>query len=269
MVVTEENQGYQATLGNCGADPYFCSLASAYTSATSWFAVAHPSLPNYLAFDSGSTQGCGSDTCTGPYGATDLGGQLNAAGLPWVAYMESMPSRCYTGTSYGYYAKKHNPFIFFSDVLSSASCGQVEQPYAGASNLVANLDSSKAPAFVWISPNELDDMHSGSVQQGDQWLQANIAPVLSSSWFTNFNSTLIITMDENDSQPAGGCCGGAAGGQVPMVVISHQALGHGSIGITGDHYGLLRTIEETYGFRLLGAASDSRSGDLSSYFCQK
>src|SRR5579864_3664159 len=67
LVVMLENQGYGATLGSCGSDPYLCSLASSYASDTSWYGVTHPSLPNYLTATTGSTQGCASDTCFGPF----------------------------------------------------------------------------------------------------------------------------------------------------------------------------------------------------------
>ena len=116
MVIIEENRGYAATLGSCAADRYFCSLAGRYATATSWYGIAHPSAPNYLAIDSGSTHGISSD-CTpdgggcGPFAGSDLGTQLTHAGVPWIAYMESMPSRCDRTDSLGAYAKKNNPFM--------------------------------------------------------------------------------------------------------------------------------------------------------------
>jgi acid phosphatase len=79
MVVIEENYGYVPTLGTCSADPYLCSLASTYASLTDWHGIAHPSLPNYIGLDSGSTQGMTSEcTSCGPFAAPDLGGQLSA-----------------------------------------------------------------------------------------------------------------------------------------------------------------------------------------------
>ena len=248
MVIVEENKGYAATLGTCSADPYYCSLASAYASYTSWQAVTHPSLPNYLALDSGSTQGCASDRCATGLNAADLGGQLNAAGIPWTAYMESMPSACYSGGSSGAYARKHNPFVYFTDTASSCSIHDV--PYPGSSSMLSALDGSSAPSFVWITPNLVNDMHDGTVQQGDAWLQANLAPVLSSSWFTNFDSTVIVTMDEGPSANA-----------IPMVVISSTSKGKGAIATIGNHYGTLRAIEEGFGLGYLGAASNPANGD--------
>lgn len=264
----EENKGYSATLGACSADPYLCSLAATYSSMTSWWGVTHPSEPNYVAMASGGIQGCTTDTsCTAnSLSMQDFGGQLSAAGVPWVGYMESMPSPCYTGAgANSEYVLKHNPFGFFKDNYSGL-CHIL--PYPGASAMVSALNAAGGPDFVWISPNLTDDMHNGTVQQGDAWLKANLAPVLSSPWFTNFNSTVIVTMDEGDgSANAGTCCGGqGAGGHIPMVVISNAAASTGAIGLTGDGYGLLRSLEEAYGLATLGAASNSANGDLVSLF---
>ncbi len=250
-----ENKGYAATLGTCSADPYLCSLASHYASANAWYGVGHPSLPNYLALTSGSTQGCSSDTCATGIAAPDLGQSLNAAGIPWEAYMGSMPSACFSGTSSGPYARKHNPFAYYRD---DATCHDV--PYPGVGGLLTSLDSRTPPDFVWISPNLQDDMHDGSVQQGDAWLKTNLAPILASPWFTDGNATVIVTMDENDHQST------PAGGRVPMVVISSRSRGVGALTVQGNHYGTLRSIEEVFGLSLLGAARSAANGDLSSYF---
>jgi Phosphoesterase family len=259
MVVVLENRGYKATLGTCTNDPYYCSLASAYASDTSWHAISHPSLPNYLALDSGSMQGCTSDSCTGPYTAPELGGQLTGAGIPWAAYMEAMPSACYTQGSGGrVYVKRHNPFVYFNDVLTNG-CTNVVLPYPGISAFVSALTNPGAPDFVWITPDLNDDMTTGTILQGDEWLQANIGPVLSSAWFTAGNATVIITMDEGLYADATN--------QIPMVVISSNAQGKGNLSSpNGDHYGLLRSIEETYGLITLGAAADPTNGDLTGLF---
>jgi phosphatidylinositol-3-phosphatase len=265
MVIVEENRGYAATLGACAADPYLCSLAAAYASFTSWYAISHPSAPNYLALDSGTTQGISSD-CTpdgggcGPFQASDLGSELSAAGVPWLAYMESMPSACDRVGGAGEYAEKHNPFLYFSADRGSR-CATHVVPYPGARAMVVTLDSGRPPDFVWITPNLAHDMHDGSVAEGDAWLRSNLPGVLSSPWFAD-HGTVIITMDENDAEPSGACCGRVTGGRIPMVVISANARGGGPIATTGDHYSTLRTVEEAYGLQLLGNAATA-VGDLS------
>jgi hypothetical protein len=139
-------------------------------------------------------------------------------------------------------------------------------PYPGPSGLVSALGGARPPDFVWITPNLIDDMHDGTVADGNSWLQTNLSPVLSSAWYTNYTSTVIVTMDENDAQSSGSCCGDAVGGQVPEIIISRNVVGGGPVSATGDHYGTLRTIEEAYGVPLLGAAANSANGDLSSLF---
>jgi hypothetical protein len=265
MVIMEENKGYTATLGSCGSDPYLCSLAATYASDTAWFGVYHPSEPNYVALASGGIQGCVSDNscAANSLSQTDLGGQLTAAGVPWVGYMESMPSPCYTGGSTGGYALKHNPFGFFKDNYRG-TCHIL--PYPGAGGLISVLNAARPPDFVWITPNLTNDMHSGTVQQGDAWLKANLGPVLSSPWFTAGNATVIVTMDENDAQKTGTCCSVTPGGQVPMVVISSDSKGKRYFAIPGDHYGTLRSIEEVYHLGLLGLAASALNGDLFSLF---
>jgi len=254
MVVMEENKGYAATLGTCSADPYYCSLASTYATYTGWHGVGHPSQPNYFAFTSGSTQGCTSDTC-GAFGGPSLGSQLNAAGISWTAYMESMPSACDTSNAGGYVVK-HDPFVSSSAVTD---CAAHVLPYPGAISIASSLDLSN-PSFVWITPNLANDMHNGSVSAGDAWLKANLAPVLASSWFAGANATVIVTMDENDAQSTPG------GGQVPMVVISSSSQGVGVVTAHGNHFGTLRSIEEEFGLGLLGGAASSANGDVNSLF---
>jgi acid phosphatase len=160
-----------------------------------------------------------------------------------------MPWACYTGAGKrsGAYIKTHNPFVYFTDVLNNGCTSHVV-PYPGVGSFVSQLNSASAPHYVYIAPNLLNDMHDGSVQQGDAWLRANLAPVLAASWFTNFNSTVIVTMDE----------GGVPGSRnlIPTVIISNNAKGQGAVATYGDHYGTLRTIEEVYGLPMLGGAAN-------------
>lgn len=257
MVIMDENRGVAATLGHCSSDPYLCSLAADDASLTSWYAITHPSAPNYLALVSGGTQGITSDCSPdgggcGPFNTPDLGGQLTGAGIPWEALMESMPSPCDRVDSAGEYAEKHDPFMYFNDDRGAA-CATHIVPYPGADALSVALDSATPPDFIWITPNLIDDMHDGTVAQGDAWLAANLPAVLSSSWFAD-DGTVMITFDENDEAPDGSCCGNAAGGIVPMIVISAKARGRGSIDALGDDYSTLNAIEAAYGLPYLGNA---------------
>jgi hypothetical protein len=85
MVIVEENREAGSV------SPYVNSLGLLYGNASSWTGVAHPSLPNYLALISGSTQGVTDDGTGYVLNGDNLGRQLSAAGVSWKAYMEDMP----------------------------------------------------------------------------------------------------------------------------------------------------------------------------------
>jgi hypothetical protein len=239
LLVMLENKGYQKTLGTCAADPYLCSLAKTYASLVGWVGIGHPSLPNYLEITSGSNQGCTSDFCaTGKY-HSDLMQQLIAKAIPFVLYMESMPKPCDTSNAKTY-VTHHNPGPYYDD----DNCASTDVAYPGAGGLLTALTKFD---FVWITPNDSDNMHTGSVQQGDAWLKANLAGVLTSSWFTGGNATVIVTMDENSN-------GGTPANEVPMVVISSNAIGKGNLALSGSHFDTLGTLEAIFGLPVLGKA---------------
>src|SRR5262249_42799780 len=118
VVVIEENHSYSEVIVNANA-PSITSLATNGAKFTQSFAVNHPSEPNYLALFSGSTQGLTSDSCPHTYSTENLGHQLAAAGKTFTGFSESMPSDGYTGCSSGLYARKHNPWVNFTNVPST------------------------------------------------------------------------------------------------------------------------------------------------------
>jgi phosphatidylinositol-3-phosphatase len=54
--IVMENHSYNQIIGSRDA-PYITQLANRFGLATNFYAESHPSLPNYLAMTSGSTQG--------------------------------------------------------------------------------------------------------------------------------------------------------------------------------------------------------------------
>src|SRR5437762_4346045 len=84
-----------------GTAPYFTSFAAANVNLTNFYGVSHPSLPNYLAAFSGSTQGVGDDNYhTFPATTDNLAKQLAAAGKSWRVYAQDFPGSCFDGTSF-------------------------------------------------------------------------------------------------------------------------------------------------------------------------
>ena len=250
FLIVMENEESTGVMGN-NAAAYINTLAAGHGLATQYFAVSHPSLPNYLALTAGSTFGIASD-CTGCYvNATNIADQVESSGRSWKAYLESMPSSCYVGDAYPY-MQKHNPFIYYNDVRTNAArCAEHVVPFT---QLSTDLVNGIVPNLAWITPNMCNDMHDCSIATGDAWL-ANVVPgILASSAFLN-GGVLFITWDEGES--SAGCCGNAAGGQVATLVIAPNGVAGFRSTIAETHYSLLRTIEDAWGLSALGQAASA------------
>jgi hypothetical protein len=224
-VILMENEEYGSIVG-ASSTPYINSLARRYALATSMYAISHPSLPNYLALTGGSTFGISSD-CTGcTVGATSLVDQLDHARVSWKAYMEDLPGRCFTGAGAGDYAKKHDPFVYYTPVTDDpARCAHV------------------------VSLNQLyPDERSHAT--GDRFL-ATLVPGLLRA--LGPRGLLFITWDEGSSDA--GCCRLASGGHIATIVAGPAARPGARMRTPTDHYSLLQTVEDLLGLpRLRGAA---------------
>jgi len=230
VVVVEENHSASAILGNASA-PYINSLAAGGASFTESYATHHPSQPNYLALFSGSNQGVTNDACPppgSPYSAANLGGQLIAAGLSFAGYSEDLPAVgstvCSNGGSPGY-QRKHNPWVDFTDVPAASN-----QPFTAFPT-----DYSTLPTISFVVPNQIHDMHDGTVAQGDTWLHDNLDGY--AQWATTHNSLLIVTWDEDDY----------LGTNKIATIFSGAPVVTGTYAERIDHYRVLRTLQDMYG----------------------
>jgi hypothetical protein len=251
MVLENKEQG--AVVGSPDA-PYLNSLVHSYASASRSYALTHPSLPNYLALVSGSTHGITSDCGTCRVSGPNLADQLEQAGLSWKAYEEGLPGSCFRGVTAAHYAKKHDPFAYWSSI----DCRR----RVSFSALDADLGHGQLPAFSFIAPDLCHDMHDCSVATGDRFLSQLVPRLLQG---LGPHGYLVLTFDEGSTDAA--CCGGAArGGRIATVVAGLDVARGRSGGAVVDHYGVLRTIEDTFGLAHLGAAADRRSGSLRGLF---
>jgi phosphatidylinositol-3-phosphatase len=245
-VILMENEEYGDIIGS-SSTPYINGLAKRYALARSMYAISHPSLPNYLSLTGGSTFGISSD-CTGcSVGSSSIVDQLARARVSWKAYMEDLPHPCFTGASSGDYAKKHDPFVYYTAVASNPGrCSHV----VPLTQLGRDERAHALPRFIWITPNLCHDMHDCSPATGDQFLSALIPPLLRS---LGSNGLLILTWDEGTSD--NGCCRLASGGHVATIVAGPGARRGARISTPTDHYSVLQTIEDLLGLpRLRGAA---------------
>jgi len=233
-IIIMENKDYSEIVGSKNA-PYFNSLIPHSSLADNYYALIHPSLPNYIALLGGSTFGITSD-CTDCYvNASNLVDQLEQAHKTWKAYMEDMPSSCFVGSS-GKYAQKHDPFIYFDNIRTNPKrCGNI----VPSSNLSTDLQSTTTtPNFFFITPNICNDMHDCPVATGDTWLANNVPNILKSPAFTKQKSLLVITWDEGETSGDNRIATLFAGSAVKQGFVSHSKY---------THYSLLKTIEDVWG----------------------
>lgn len=260
FVIVMENREYSDVIGSTDT-PYLTRLADTYALATQYYAVSHPSLPNYLSLIGGDTFGIQSDCTSCFVNAPNLVDSLEAGNKTWRAYMESMPSPCFTGDAYPY-AQKHNPFIYFDDVRTNAQRCQNIVPLT---QLQTDMANGAIPDFVWITPNLCDDMHDCSAATGDQWLATWVPRILQSAAWKQ-DGALFITWDEGTSND--GCCQYAAGGHVATLVISPLGKPRYRSSTPYDHYSLLRTITDAWKLAEPGHAASSATSPMTDMFAK-
>lgn len=254
FVVMEENHSYNSVIGNSSM-PYLNSLAQRYGLATQYYANTHPSIGNYFMLTTGQIL-TNNDNYTSTVTSDNLVRHFLNAGKSWKSYAEGLPSVGYTGGDTGYYLEHHNPFAYFSDVRNSSNEKLNLVPFG---QFQTDLNNGQLPNFSYIVPNIMHDAHDGSLAAADQWLQQNIAPVLSSSAFQQ-NGLMIIVFDESaDTDTTHG------GGHVAMLVISPKGKSGYKSGATYQHQSTLRLIMEALGMSNFPAAA-ANAPDMSEFF---
>lgn len=235
VVVMEENHSYSEIIGSSQA-PCINTLASEGALFTQSFGVSHPSEPNYLAIFSGSTHGITDDSCPHTFSTASLESELLAAGRTFRGYSEGLPKAgSYICTS-GTYARKHVPWTDFSKDKAADN-----QPWSRFPT-----DFTKLPTVAFVIPNLDNDMHDGTIQQGDAWLQKNLLAYV--QWAKSNNSLLIITWDEDDGSENNRVATIFVGGMVKPGDYSERI----------NHYNILRTIEQMYKLPHLANAAKAK-----------
>ena len=309
VVIVEENKDYGSILGSPDA-PALNDYAHKYGYATHYYAVSHPSEPNYVAMAGGSTYGIRDDDafyCTprdlrphcagsGEVGypdhtiaKPDVTSQLEAAGLTWKDYNESLPAAGSLAIvapdphakdvppTLNVYASKHSGFLNFASVQNDPNRASKIVDFG---QLHRDLASGNLPNFSFIVPNLCNDMHGADaagtpddcsemqqgklIGRGDRNLREIVSAITSTPlWQSSKNVAIVVTFDEDGHDGNEGCCGtdqsdpaNAGGGHILTIVMTN----HGPRGAVDDtpysHYSLLRTVEDAFGIGThLGQAS--------------
>ncbi len=254
-----ENKDWSSIKGNPAAPYINDQLLPMASHAENYQGLngVHPSLPNYIWLEAGSSLGVSSDAPPSQYplSGDHLTAQLEKAGISWRSYQEDISGTACPLTSAGTYTTDHDPMVYFADVTNgqqsnSITCISHVRPY---SEFADDLANNSVARYNFISPNLCHSMHDCGVDAGDAWLSTEVPKILASAAYKN-GGLLLITFDESeaDNKPIG------------LIAVSPVAKGNGySNTIQYTHSSTLRTIEEIFGVSFLGGAGSSNDlGDL-------
>ena len=286
IVVVEENHGFGDVIGNPAA-PNLNYLAKTFGLATDYFGVSHPSEPNYVALLGGTTHGVSDDN---PYYVNKINGpslisQLDAAGISWKAYLQSLPHPGYQGICYPakcngvpdidpLYVSKHVGIGNFTTSLNAADWSR----QVPVDQLAKDLSASQVPRFSWIIPDECRDMHgdppycvdSGSTSTGpvydpqdqhlvgigDAYLGKVVSQVTNAPFWSHGNNAVVVVFDEGDDN-AGCCDANHGGGRVAAIVVTNHGPRGLQDGSAYNHFSLLQTIQSSFGLGCLHNTCDT------------
>ncbi len=248
-----ENKSRRMLLDS-GSAPFLARFAADNAVANGYVdSGVHPSEPNYIWMVSGQNFGILDNN--GPEShhiatTSHLVDQIEHVGKTWKSYQESMGEPCKIVNA-GTYAVKHNPFVFFDDLVSWTGTTAVRsqrciEHVVDYSELAVDLASGNMPDYVFITPDLISDMHDGSVKQGDAWLAREVPKILASDAYKN-GGVLIITADEGEGQ-----------GDDPPFVLASPLGKKGFISdVAYDTSSYLKTVQAIMGVDALPCGGDN------------
>ena len=234
-VVVLENHGPGALLRH----GWLAAIARKGAIAANAVGEPHPAQPYFVMLSGQERALSDAAAIEHPQTVRNLADQLDGHGISWRAYMDSMPYPCFGRRSprdrAGLYVKRHDPFLFFSDVVGDpADCRSDVVP---GRRLAIDIRDRRLPRFAWITPNVCEDMHSCPVRAGERWMATTFPGLLRA---LGPRGMLFVVTDERTPR-------GRGGGRILLVALG-AAVRRGSIDRQRvDHRALLATIEDVLG----------------------
>jgi hypothetical protein len=234
VVVMENHSSTDAAAGM----PRLVAAARRYGTATRSFAVAHPSLPNYLAIAGGSTFGVRDDDppADHPLAGQSVFGQVLGAGKVAKTYAEAMTTPC-QATASGRYAVKHNPWPYFG--AERAACLRYDVPAGTPSRGALKRDTTAGalPTFGMLIPDRCNDAHDCSLATADRWLGHWLDVLLAGRDFRSGRLAVVVTFDEDDNHSQN---------QILTAVLNKNLHG-ATVRSRLDHLALSRSVSALVG----------------------
>jgi acid phosphatase len=191
---------------------------------------------------------------------------LSSAGKTWKMYAESLPKPAFTGAGNPPYARDHNPFAYFADVLSDSSQAANIVPIT---QLASDIQNNTLPDYAMIVPNLANDGHDCPPKAGncsdtdklsniDDWVKNTLGPLINSSAFQD--SVLIYTWDEGDSDDMA-----HQGGHIATILVSPKVRAGFQSTTMYQHQSVLKLTMQLLGVAdFPGAAANAT--DMTEFF---
>jgi hypothetical protein len=228
--------------------------------------------------------------CVYPAGVKNLADQLEAANLTWRGYMEDMgndPTResatcghpkvgkhdnTQAASSRDQYATRHNPFMYFHDIIDDQS--RCDAHVINLDALTTDMQQvATTPNLSFITPDLCDDGHdskckdggAGGLTRANSFLQLWVPLILQSPAYQK-DGLLIVLFDESEYDNTA-CCNeqpgpntsapgidGPGGGATGAVLVSPFITPGTVTQQSYNHYSLLRSLEDIFKLDYLGFA---------------
>jgi acid phosphatase len=225
--------------------PYTFGLAQKYGYATSYYALRHPSLPNYIAITGGAMYGITDDKLPPDhriYGHSVFG-QARAHGKTAATYAESMPTAC-SRSNHGRYVSRHNPWTYFvKERHACLSYDRTLTAFAGATH------DGRLPRVGMLVPNLCNDAHDCGLATADTWFRTQMQRVFAGPDWKSGHLAVVLTADEDDHNQ----------GNKVLTVVIHPSQLHHVVSQRLNHYSLTRLYDEVAGLPKLRRAADASS----------
>src|SRR3989441_615167 len=218
-----------------GPAVYMTQLADAFGFSTGWTSITNPSQPNYIALIGGSTFGVSGDGNHPNLNHPTIVDIMENNGKTWKAFAEDASgSGCSINPPRG---EDHYPFLSYTTITTnSARCANL---LPGSSiQVIAALNGGTN--FIWLTPNDCNNMHSCSVATGDAWIQSWVPNLLTA--MSGKKAALIIMFDEAYTNPPYIYMGFSG----PATVLAYKSTA------SYNHYSLLKLVEDVWGGGNLG-----------------
>lgn len=223
FVIAMENHDASQVYGDTTDAPYINStLIPKYARSTNFnddLALSLPSEPHYVWIEEGTNAfsdhtfttdddpSKSNSTSSTSHMITQIKNATN--GVTWRTYQEGLDSS--TGScpihSSGFFAAKHDPFVFYQDVSGSppsATNSYCESHHKAYSSFASDLAAGNVESYTFITPDLCHDMHGASgcpdsnlIQQGDDWLSTELPRII--TYVTANAGVIFVEWDEGDN----------------------------------------------------------------------